>query len=64
VIPNRLARSPVNHAYELGWAEGWEAALRAIEERGLEKVLAGERALRPVPLTLAFEPAPPPDAER
>jgi hypothetical protein len=59
-MSDRLARHPVNDAYERGWREGWAACLSRVEELGLEVVLKRERDIYErfgfaTPLTLCFE---------
>ena len=59
-MSDRLARHPVNDAYERGWREGWAACLSRVEELGLEAVLERERDIYErfgsgTPLTLCFE---------
>jgi hypothetical protein len=59
-MTGRLARHPVNDAYERGWREGWAACLSRVEELGLEAALKRERDIYErfgfaTPLTLCFE---------
>lgn len=39
----------VTAAYDLGWSEGWNAALARVQELGIDEVLAREAAMKPEP---------------